>query len=933
MKLKFLFISLFICTLCFSQNTGTITGIVTDKDMNNETLPFASVAIKGTNIGTNTDENGQYTLKVPTGSHTLVFGFLGYENIEVPVTIAAGETKTISRSMSSTSVQLKDVVIEKTISRERESALLLAQKNAVEIKQNIGAQEMERKGVSDVATAVSKTTGISKQEGSGSVYVRGLGDRYNLTTMNGLPLPSNNPSKKNIQLDIFSSDIVEYIGIDKTYSPKNYGDFAGANVDISSKNYKGNGFFEISIGSGVSTNAIKEDNFYLQDGPDFTGFTRQEQPSTGLTSYGFETDWNREGVGTPVNSSISAKGGDSFDVGEEGRMNFFATGAFDSQYGFRQGPARGGVSAQGIARKNLDFLSYSYLTNTTLMGNLNYRVNMDHNIKFNSLFINSTSQNHDEYYGVIDIFDNAPNGGGIIRRSTFDRTALYVNQLLGTNKFSERFDLEWGLSYNHVNNAIPDRMQNTLRPVDDNGDLTVRQLNDLSNSDNHRYFQDLKENEWAANIFANYNFSKDNEDNYKGKLTLGYSGRVKTVDFEATQYNFQLAANDVEQPIVTLETLDSYFTQANLDAGLYRIVTFRGNAGFDGALKPQTYNGDQNIHAGFISGEYKFSPKFTMIASLRTEVINQSIEWDTSISRGDNELSTTEVLPSISLKYEINDKQNLKFAASKTYTLPQFKERAPFLYEEVIQTYFGNKDLYSSTDYNADIKWELFPKSTEIISFTAFGKYIQNPINEVVIASATNDVSWVNSGDKAIVIGGEFEVRKDLFDFKHGEDNMFSNALSVGANVTYMYNNQDFDTQKVADENDLSVGFTFDEGKLTGASDWLVNGDVSYNYQFNRDRNLTTTLAYNYFSDRLYAIGTNNRGHLVDKGVGTLDFIFKSDITDQLSVGFSLRNLLDPEVERVQEVDPSESPIGSDEVTVISYKKGLFGKLSVTYRF
>ncbi|QYJ69313.1 TonB-dependent receptor [Flavobacterium litorale] len=938
MKLKFALITLFFFTLGFSQNNATITGTITDKDLNNETLPFASIALKGTNIGTNSEMDGTYTLKIPAGTHTVVFGFLGYETIEVPITIAAGETKTINQAMSSTSVQLNDVVIEKTISREKESALLLAQKKAVEIKQSIGAQEMARKGVSDVATAVSKTTGISKQEGSGSVYVRGLGDRYNLSTMNGLPLPSNNPSKKNIQLEIFSSDIVQYIGIDKTYTPKNYGDFAGANIDIASKDYKGNGFFEISIGTGFNSNALEQDNFYLQDGPNFTGFTKQEQPATGLASYGFETSWSREKIATPLNTSISVKGGDSYDVSEEGRMSFFATGSFDSQYGFREGPARGGVSSQGIARKDLDFFSYDYNTNTTLMGNLSYRIDTNNKLQFNSLYINSTKQNHEEYYGIIDIFDNAPNGGGVVRRSTFERTGLYVNQLLGTNKFDERFDIEWGVSYNHVNNSMPDRMQNTLRPVDDNGDLSVTQLNDLSNADNHRYFQDLKENEVAANIFTNYKFSKNDEDNYRGKLTVGYSGRIKTVDFEATQYNFQLAPNNVTQPVVTLETLDDYFVQENLITpenpdGLFRIVTFRGNAGFAGALRPQTYNGDQSIHAGFVSAEYKLSPKLTMIAGVRAEVISQSIEFDTSIIQGENELNTTEILPSLTFKYELNEKQNLKFAASKTYTLPQFKERAPFLYEEVIQTYIGNEDLYASTNYNFDFKWEMFPKSTEIISFTAFGKYIENPINEVVIASATNDVSWVNSGEKAIVIGGEFEARKDLFDFKHGEDSMFSNALSVGANVTYMYHNQDFDAEKVARENNLSVGFTNDEGGLTGASDLLVNGDVSYNYDFDNDRNLMATVAYNYFSDRLYAIGTNNRGDLVDKGVGMLDFIFKSSITKNLSLGLSLRNLLDPTVERVQEVDTSVGTIGSDEVEVISYKKGIFGKLSVTYSF
>lgn len=932
MKLNFLFITLFIFTLGFSQN-GTVTGTITDKDMGGETLPFASVLIKGTSIGQNTDENGKYSLSVPAGSHTLVIGFLGYETVEVPFTIAAGETTTINRELASTSVLLEDIVIERTVSREKETALLLEQKEAVEIRSNIGAQEMARKGVSDVATAVTKTTGISKQEGSGSVYVRGLGDRYNTTTMNGLPLPSNNPSKKNITLDIFSADIVQYIGIDKTYNYRNYGDFAGANIDIASKDYKGNGFFEIGIGTGVNTNAISQDNFYLQDGPSFTGFSNQEYPANPLENYNFSTSWNKQGA-TPVNSSISFRGGDSYDIGEESRLNFFATAAFDSEYSFREGIARGSVSTQGIPSKDFTFDSYTYMTNTTLMGNVNYKINSGNSLKFNSMFINSSSQEHEEFEGIIHIFDNAPNGGGFVRRSTFERTALYVNQLLGKHDFTERLGLDWGVSYNNVNNMIPDRMQNMLVPVDNEDVMGPKTVSDLATSDNHRYFQELKENEIAANIFASYKFARSEDESFKGTFTAGYSSRVKNVDFEATQFNFRIDRG-VQQPVVDPNDIDAYFNQANLDGGLFDIITFRGSQGVPNVLDPQTFEGTQTIHAGFAAVEYKFSPRFTIIAGLRAEQISQEIEWKTSLdpNGGNSEFSQTELLPNTSMKYEINDRNNLKFAASKTYTLPQFRERAPFQYEEVTQVTFGNPDLYPSTDYNVDLKWEFFPKSTEIISVTAFGKYIQNPINEVTVASATNDISYVNTGEKAIALGGEFEIRKDIFDFKHGESDMLSNALSAGFNASYMFTNQDFDAEKVGSETNLNVGFTDEDGRLTGASDLLLNGDISYYKQFSENRNVMATLAYNYFSDRLYAIGTNDRGNIVDKAVGTLDFIFKTDISEHISVGFSLRNILDPEVKRVQELDTSAATVSGDEVDVESYRKGMVGRISLTYKF
>jgi outer membrane receptor protein involved in Fe transport len=139
-----------------------------------------------------------------------------------------------------------------------------------------------------------------------------------------------------------------------------------------------------------------------------------------------------------------------------------------------------------------------------------------------------------------------------------------------------------------------------------------------------------------------------------------------------------------------------------------------------------------------------------------------------------------------------------------------------------------------------------------------------------------------------------------------------------------MYNNQDFNSDKVIDETDLNVFFTEKEGKLTGASDLLLNGDVSYFKAFSNKRDFLATVTYNYFSDRVYAIGTNARGSIVDKAVGTLDLILKSNVTEKIALGLSVKNILDPKVERIQE---------TQDVIVETYKKGLGIKFSVTYKF
>ena len=920
MKLRFLLLSLFFAATMFAQN-GTVTGTILDKEFNNEPLPFANIVIKGTKQGTSTDENGKYSISLKPGNYTLVIGYLGYETKEIPFTIKANEKKVINHTLEASGVQLQDVVIIQTVSKEKESALLQEQQKAVEIKQSIGAEEISKKGISDVAAAVAKTSGISKQEGSSDIFVRGLGDRYNSTTMNGLPLPSNNPSTKNMSLDVFSTDIVEYIGIDKTFNYKNYGDFAGANVDIVSKTYKGSGMIEVGSGMNVNSNAISQNKFYLQDGPNFHGFSNESIPNNPLNGYNFTTSWDKQAA-TPVGSSFYLRGGDSYSVGSNGKLSFFLNTSFDNSYNYKEGARRGSVNTQGIAVKDLFRKAYEYQTSSNAMANINYKINSNHNIKWNTMYINSTSQKHEEFTGIIDAFD-AP-GNGYVSRSTFDRTSLLINQLLGNHTLSNRINFDWGISYNMMTNVIPDRMQNTFVALDPNNTNSPLIVSDLNQSDNHRFFQEMTDDEIAGNFTLSYKFGKTADDKYKGKFIAGYSARYKEINFDATQFNFDILQPNVNLPIIDLNNIDGFFNQNGIDLGYYSISTFRGGLSNPNALDPQNYNGQQIISAGFAGIEYQFTPKLFVIAGFRSEYIIQDIFYSTSLKTGKKLTDTMEYLPSLTAKYEVNEKQNIKLAASKTYTLPQFKERAPFLFEEVGQSFFGNENLYNSTDYNFDLKWEMFPKNGEVISFTGFGKYIQNPINQVTVASATNDISWVNSGEKAIGLGIEGEYRKNIISRENNTTGEKTN-LGFGLNVSYLFTNQDLDTEKVINENPgISVAFTNQDSRLTGASDLLVNSDISFNKEFKNDKTLTATIAGGYFSDRIYALGVTGKGDLVDSEVITLDFILKYNISKNIGFGFSAKNLTDPTIERTQDIQ---------NVVVDSYKKGRNFSISMKYSF
>ncbi len=937
-----LLFSVLALSLSFSQNTGSIIGKVLDKDLNNEPLPFANILIEGTSVGTTTDFDGLFEINDLTpGTYNVLISFVGYETQRATLAVEAEKVTEISVSIGTLSDALDEVVVTTVARKDSEMALLINQKNALAMKQEIGAEEISKKGIGNAATAVIKTSGVSRQEGSGTIFVRGLGDRYNITLYNGLPLPSNNPSRKNIDLGLFTTDIVKSIGIDKAFQANQYGDFAGASIDIVPKETSGNQLLSFSWGGAINTAVSKVDKFYLHSGPTRNGFYEANYPKDPMNAYRFKSSMDRQEAfngATPLNTNFGVQFNKTITLGEYQKISVFAVGNFDNKFTYNEGVSRGSVNTSGLVFKDFDFKKFQYETNTTGMFNLGY-FSEKSSLKINSLLVNSTNQNQQEYKGVIDVFDYAPEGGGYVQRAVFERTTLNVNQLLAEHQFSDALTASMGLGYNLMDNSIPNRRQTTITPENwDNpqGPLSFKQT--LNAGDNHRFYQSLTENEIAANMKLDYVLGRDENGTYKSKISLGYNGKLKDFDFGATQFNFKIITRSngrtIDQPIVSSPyQLDEYFNQANFLNGLFDIRTFRGRASQANALDPQTYDGQQNIHAGYINIEHNLTDKTAVLFGLRAESVYQEIGWSTSIDpSGDRfAIDKLEWLPSLIVRHAFKEDHNLRFSLSKTYTLPQIKERALFQFEEVTQVYIGNPALYASTDYNVDFKWEYFPSGNELVSAALFGKLIENPINDAAINSASNDISYVNSGDQAIAAGAEIEIRKNLISkLRSVGDITLKQNLTIGLNLSYLFSNQKLDAQKVLEETQaigllpLSVDFTKTEDKLTGASEILANFDTTFFHEFNEEQNFQTSLLFNYFSDRIYAFGTEGRGNIVDKGIPTLNWVSKGKLGKGFGLSLSAKNLLNPSVERFQEVQ---------NVTILSYKKGIEVGLGISYSF
>ena len=927
MKLKFLLITLFFMAVGYAQDNGAVTGRVLDKDMNSEPLPFASIAVKGTSIGTNTDEDGKYTLSVPAGDQTLIFNFMGYETVEVPVTVVAGQTVTVDQTLTSTSVQLQDVVIETVVNREKEATLLLEQQKAVEMRQVIGSQELSRKGLGDAAAAVIKTTGVAKSEGVNNVFVRGLGDRYNSTTLNGLPLPSEDPEYKNISLEFFGSNIIKNVGINKTFSANLYGDVGGANIDITSKDADKKFILSASAGAGFNTNALSNTMLAADGAQNYFGFLKNgtDVPFKNLDTYGFKTSLKPKEISTPVNTNFNIVAGKKYDLGNDQSLSVFGVVLNESTYQYKEGSARQ-INSAGNMRQDLTFKRSEYKASQAILGNAKYRFGNGRSLSYNTLFLHDNNQSVADYNGYsTSVNDNDFATKSFIRRQQLNNNNLFVNQLLGEYRVNEKINLNAGVAYNTISASEPDRRTNSYDFDYEGSNGGGYTISSNSAGANNRYYSTLKENDITGKAEAAYTFNP--ESNLQKVLTVG--GNVRSTDrtFDNTQINF-----DFDRPVaVDVNNPDALFNQANLDLGKqnggFNFVTTRGSNA--NAFDPFYYKGKRNIYAGFAQMVYPFSEKLTAQAGVRFESFKQTIDWDTNLSSSVNNLAIqpsnikkTYALPSLNIKYALDAKNTLRFAASQTYTMPQFKETAPFLYEDVNFSSFGNPYLVASTNYNVDLKYDWYLSRKEIISIGGIYKYIKDPINRVRVLSAANDLSYVNTA-KAFVTGVEVEVRKNIISF---EADTKTSDLSFGFNGSYLYTEL---TQNDDTRDQINVQFTHSKGKLQGAAPILINTDLSYNAT-NENRSFTSTVVFAYFYDKVYALGTNTNEPLIEKSVPALDFINKLELLkSKLSVSLNFKNILNPKYRITQEATNAAGVTSDYEIS--TYRKGMFVSLGLNW--
>lgn len=859
-----------------------------------EPLIGATVKVIGSDVASVTDIDGNFQLSgLKDGIYDIEIKYIGYKTaVKRQVKIEDNKVTTLDFEMETDNRVLAGVEVVAKANRESENVTMMEQKRSVIAVQTIGAQELSRKGISDAQAAVAKISGISKQEGVKNVFVRGLGDRYNFTTLNRFPLPSEDPEYKNIALDFFSTDIIQSIDVNKAFYSNTPADVAGADINITSKELTGDGKFNVSLSGGFNTKTLSSD-FMRLDGVDMFGFADKTQPGGNLDTYNFRNSLDPSKQNLQINQSYTISGGKKFLLGENRNpLKLYLVAGHNKNYTHYEEDVRNSITTGELSQDMEGDIS-QVETSQIAMANLEYTHNKKHSLAYNFMMVHATKESVGDYLGMDADYQSSDTYEGFMRRQQTNDNLLFVNQLISKWTLGRNIGLNAGLSYNTINGNEPDRRINNLVKTD-SGYVPMK-----GTGIQQRYFSELDEKDLNARASLVYKLNDGFENN--SNVQIGYMGRFVDDDFEAVEYDMSV----VRQTVFDINhiSFDDYYNQDNYAGGMFQL-----DRNID------KYGVSKNIHSAYAEATYQFTPKFIANLGLKYDDVDMKVNYNVNRggSRGEQEIDKSYFLPSLNLRYNINDKHALRLAASKTYTLPQAKEISPFRYVSVSFNSQGNPNLKPSDNYNIDLKWDWYISPSEILSITGFYKYIKNPISRIEIASAGGFLSYENISDHATAAGVEMEMKKHIF--SRSLENNGMSRLTLGVNGAYTYT-----CAKVPLATDPSGS------QLEGAAPWIVNADLTYLFR-KGGNSFTGALVFNYFSDRIYTIGTEGYQDIMENGIPTLDFVASAQIGKHFTINLKARNLLDAAHQLTRKGNATNS-----EVVLSKYKKGTDFSIGLSY--
>ena len=892
MKLDLGKVFFFILLLVLSTMTalaGNIKGTVLDKQTK-EPLTGATIQITGTAQGVVADIDGNYTLNVNDGTYTITVRYIGYKDILLNSIKVKAETL-LNFEMESDAQALGEVSVVAKKNLEGERALQMERQKATLAIENLGAKEMSIKGISNVEEGVKKITGISIAS-AGQLIVRGLGDRYSTTTLNGLPIASPNPDNKLIPLDIFPASTVQNITVSKVYDASAFADYSGAHIDISTKENVGSDFLSINFNAGGKFNTLGKDFYRMdRDGSLFkTPSLDQKLIAMSLTDFEEYARHNRlfnTSFQVSKKTALPEFGGNigfgkRFTLGGNEVSVLGSIGVSNDLQTIDNASIRT-LEATGNTLNEFNYDSYSNELKIAALGNLGYSFRTSDHIGYTFFYARNAIDTYMRREGV-DYEDHHLIGSNNVTHIY----SLQNHQVNGKHYFGKQWDLNWSGSYSKTSSDEPDRRQVMFIREDDQIKLFK-----LNRQETMRYFGSLNEDEWVGDLTVSYRFGDNN------KLQAGFTYKDKNRDYMGTRFYYNL--NKLNPTITDIYDTDSFLNMENVENGSITI---------DRKKQPKdSYTAGNSIYAGYIATEYYPIAPLLVNLGVRYEISKQWVDYYTDGGKAErSELSKNDLFPSLNMKYQMNEKNSLRFAFSRTVTRPSFIEMAPFLYQESYGSaqIRGNADLQNGYNYNIDLRYELFEKNGDMLSITAYYKHLKAPIERVQTLSGGSAVHSFRNADNGMATGVEIEFRKEIV-----------KDLRFGVNGSYMYTNV-----KLPEGG----AYTNSQRALQGASPYLANADLTYSPAFSNDRQLSVALLYNLQGPRIHSVGISGLGDIKQQPVHTLNFTGSYRFNRRFAVKLQVNDLLNQDILFKQEV-----PTTGDKVEVERFRKGTGFEVGFSY--
>lgn len=861
-----------------AQSPGRIVGRVLDAQT---AAPLASVQVflADGSSGSLTALDGRYVIRnVPAGAHDVTAQLIGYATKTVTgVDVVAGQTASLDITMAPQAVMLEEITVTSSAQRGSTTALMTERKLAVVVSDAIGEEQISRSPDGDAAAALKRVPGLSVVDGK-YAYVRGLGERYSATTLNGAPLASPEPDKKVIPLDVIPSGLLQSIVTSKSYSPDQPGDYAGGLVQLRTRDFPTNRILNLSVSTGWNSVSTFQDRLgYAGGARDFLGFddgtrnipgliprnarvSSQNFSAQALQDMGraFQGDWGPTTRSLPPSGGLGLSFGDDYDIGAAQRLGFIASGNYSSSQGVRSDVIERVFAAQGLADPEVNYTGEVTDHAVTLGGlvNVTYQPRKTDQVKLATVY-NHVSNDVSRVYTGFNLDSNTNQWNSRIQflEQTLLNSQLEGQHLLG---FLGDATLNWRGAYTRASRYEPSTREALYR------EFAGTYLWDDFIQSGSVFHQDMVDDGFNGGGSIRFPFSFSDA---SASISVGGSFERKDRTAYTRRFRFRPQAGGmIDGQVRTLSPNELFGSPGG----------YIGPSGFqiqEATFRTDNYDAVQNIDAGYVMLDVEVVDGLRVSGGVRAERSHQTVTpkdlWDTGLPAVEGaELESTDLLPALNATLELSDRINLRGSASRTLARAQLRELAPFSFADYAGGYLvvGNPRLDGTRISNFDLRLEWFGTTQSVVAVSGFYKKFDSPIEVAVLPSSELLETWVNE-ESADNYGVEVEMRSDL--------QALSPALadlSVNTNVTLVRS-----TVHTGGEIDVylpgtgasQLALAPKERALQGQSPYVINVGLTWAPL----GGASATLLFNRFGKRIDAVSAEALPDIFEEPRSQLDAV------------------------------------------------------------